>query len=401
MSDERSVRVLVRELVESSPPPPPFASNPSTLLPSTGSQRPRRRGIVVLVAAAALVVAVAVSIWGLASPGQEQGRRAAPGTSESAGNTGQGFSVTLPPGWTRANEVLQSTIKTEILAAASFPLVRDDSGPACDAQLPRRAVSDVSPTDAMVWLVETAPSDLDQPGAPANPSATEFPVRPARLSLDDFRQIDCSGPTWSFPNATFFWATFNDHGHVITAHLVLGTHASAQRTTEALSILDSLRFDSAEPACPAGQQRDTTDSSPPQCRVPPLGVTTTTSTPSTTALSDADAAGIRAAMLGWLNTQPRDAVGEFVEDFDAIRPSIQAGMAQHTSATLANYRGQLIDVRLVSATEATVRYNLLSAAQILYQDLSGTVDKTDGHWKVSRATVCALLSLGGITCPAP
>lgn len=157
---------------------------------------------------------------------------------------GQGDRVQLPPGWHRATTPLVPYLgwPKEILSAATFPLAADDQGPGCDAQLPKGTLDAMQPTDAFVWVVESSqnpqvPTDLD---GRADPS--EFPPRPAHLSLDLFHAYDCSGPTWSYPRTTFRELYFSEKGHVIGAYLALGDQITPEREAQALALLDSLEL---------------------------------------------------------------------------------------------------------------------------------------------------------------
>ena len=54
---------------------------------------------------------------------------------------------------------------------------------------------------------------------------------------------------------------------------------------------------------------------------------------------------------------------------------------------------------MVSPTEADVVYSILFDGADSIPHRPGKVLKIDGIWKVSRDTVCKLLTLGNITCP--
>jgi hypothetical protein len=108
---------------------------------------------------------------------------------------------------------------------------------------------------------------------------------------------------------------------------------------------------------------------------------------------------IRTAFLGWMNAQPHDDISEYVEDHASILESLRQGMAQHSSAGLAKYTGRVESVQIVDATHAAVRYTILFDGNPNFADQPGEAIKIDGVWKVSRDTVCNLLTNGGITCP--
>jgi heat shock protein HslJ len=123
-------------------------------------------------------------------------------------------------------------------------------------------------------------------------------------------------------------------------------------------------------------------------------------TPGTTAgARDVSAeAAIRGAFLGWIDAQPHDAAGPYVQDFASIVGAVRRGMAQHSAADLARYSGRVDSVAIVDATHASVRYSILFDSSPQYADQPGEAIKVGGVWMVSRATVCHLLTYGGITC---
>jgi hypothetical protein len=76
-------------------------------------------------------------------------------------------------------------------------------------------------------------------------------------------------------------------------------------------------------------------------------------------------------------------------------------MAQHSPENLARYSGRVDSITLVDETHADVVYSILFDGIPQYAERRGRAIKIDGTWMVSRDTVCALLTLGGITCPPP
>jgi hypothetical protein len=108
---------------------------------------------------------------------------------------------------------------------------------------------------------------------------------------------------------------------------------------------------------------------------------------------------IRTAFLGWMNAQPHDDISEYVEDHASILESLRQGMAQHSAAGLAKYSGRVDSVQIVDATHAAVRYTILFDGKPNFANEPGEAIKIDRVWKVSRDTVCNLLTNGGITCP--
>lgn len=157
---------------------------------------------------------------------------------------GQGDRVQLPPGWYRSGAPLVPYLSSpqEILSVATFPLAPDDRGPGCDAQLPKGTLDAMQPADAFVWIVEPS----QNPRVPANlggyADPSQFPHRPAHFSLDQFQAYDCSGPTWSYPHATFRRLYFTESGRVIGAYVTLGDQVTPEREAQVMALLDSLEL---------------------------------------------------------------------------------------------------------------------------------------------------------------
>jgi hypothetical protein len=131
--------------------------------------------------------------------------------------------------------------------------------------------------------------------------------------------------------------------------------------------------------------------------------TTSTSTPPSTSTSPVagtpDTDAIRTAFLGWIDAQPKDAIDAYVEDYPSIQDSLRQGMAQHSPEDLPKYSGRVDSIDLVDSTHADVQYSILFDGTPQFAGRQGQAIKIDGVWKVSRDTVCALVAVGGITCP--
>jgi hypothetical protein len=121
-------------------------------------------------------------------------------------------------------------------------------------------------------------------------------------------------------------------------------------------------------------------------------------TAAATATQDSEVQAIRAAFLGWLDTKPRDAVGAYVEDFVHIRSAIVDAAAKAPLPPDA-YSGRIDTAQLTDPTHAKVVYDFLNGGQVVVAGQTGIAVKLDGTWKVSRATVCAALAIGGTQCP--
>ncbi len=189
-----------------------------------------------------------------------------------------------------------------------------------------------------------------------------------------------------------------DDGSTGTRHTTLSNFGCAPRISPPNQPAPAVTTPSP---CPAPDPTATT--SPPTSTSTPSASPTTTSPPvssTTSPVADAsDTDVIRAAFLGWIDAQPKDAIDPYVEDYASIQDSIRQGMAQHSPEDLAKYSGRVDSITLVDPTHAAVVYSILFDGTPQYAERQGQAIKIDGVWKVSRDTVCALLSLGGITCP--
>ena len=147
-----------------------------------------------------------------------------------------------------------------------------------------------------------------------------------------------------------------------------------------------------------GPDTSTTGGPPTPLVSDPSAVTTTL--PPSAVGESADQLAIRNAFLGWLGTPQRDQVDEFVEDLASIRDAVRQGMAQHTPQDLAGFGGRVESVVIADPTHADVVYTVLHDGAPLYANRPGKAVKVGGTWKVTRDTECALLAVGGVTCPA-
>lgn len=193
-------------------------------------------------------------------------------------------------------------------------------------------------------------------------------------------------------------------GSTGTRRTVLSNFGCAPRVSPPDRIPPSV---SAPVPCPA-PDATTATTAPPSDPTAPLPTTSTapeTSSPAPlTASPDADGSdteAIRAAFLGWIDAQPKDAIDAFVEDYASIRDAHRQGMAQHSPESLTRYSGRVDSITVVDDTHADVVYSILFDGIPQYGHRAGEAVKIDGTWMVTRATVCDLLALGGITCPAP
>jgi hypothetical protein len=213
----------------------------------------------------------------------------------------------------------------------------------------------------------------------------------------DFRSAEAIGLTCPYAGgassgdlgAAFAMFAFRDAGRVFLARVVT---ASPTGITPDLAlgeqVLNTLRVSPLEPATTAP------------------ATTTSTSAPTVPAAtvapfvpSSADEQEISRLVVSWLRRQTDEEIRATFEDADSIIGAIHQGMAQKTEADLARYTGQVDAIRLSDPEHAVVDYTLLFNGQPQFGRRTGAAVKIDGLWKVSRDTECALLALGGITCP--
>jgi hypothetical protein len=188
----------------------------------------RQRIRTALVAVAVIIAVTGIGIW------SAQGR--SPTTRLHTVNPpaprSAGFTVTIPPGWQRAGQVLSGlTDPHEILAAGTFPMHPPATySPACDNQLPTTIVDAMGPGDAFVWLLERNGRDV---GAPA---------RPVHFNDGTVLRLNDCGPPLARRHQRLYWGSFHDGGRDFYAAVLLGPDVSSTRRAEAYAILDSLRF---------------------------------------------------------------------------------------------------------------------------------------------------------------
>jgi hypothetical protein len=147
------------------------------------------------------------------------------------------FAVSYPSAWFRASTTLTPELSDprEILAVASYPL-RPGAPPDC-AQYPVKAIQDLGPTDALLWVGERR---------------AEGSFRPRRglFLRSDLRATDESPACLRQPKVFFHGITnFEDRGRDFEAYVAWGRDASAETWRRLLAVLDSLQFD-PEPLAP-------------------------------------------------------------------------------------------------------------------------------------------------------
>jgi hypothetical protein len=169
----------------------------------------------------------------------------------------------------------------------------------------------------------------------------------------------------------------------------------SDRLNLGIQVLNTLRVEPLTPATTAAPVVTAPTTTPP---LPTI--TTVPAGPGFVPVTD-DERAIQELFVAWLRTRTDAETRALVEDADSLLESIHEGQAQHTPEQLAQYSGTVSGIRMLDADHAEVQYTLLLAGQPQFGLRTGVAVRIDGRWLVSRATVCSMLSLGGITCPPP
>jgi len=256
--------------------------------------------------------------------------------------------------------------------------------------------AETTPTVAGTW-VALYEIPQEAPGAPVIlPGGSEvsdgvFPDRPTTFSPQSaYEAHECSSGGDSGVSLSR-WEThlFRDDGRLFVA-LVVVTDPQSSSTEMAHRVLDTFRV---------GEQTVTVPPMVHEGTIPPT-VATTLPPPTVPAYASPDELAIRDVYMHLIGQVPRDAIGDYVEDYDSIADSWRAGMAQNSEDTQSRYVMRVDSVALLDDTHATVHYTLLFDGRPRFANLAGGAVKIDGRWYITRETVCSLLTNGGITCPA-
>jgi hypothetical protein len=250
------------------------------------------------------------------------------------------------------------------------------------------------PTEAGSWVTLHEYVGSPDRGELALPSGdrsdlSTIPDRPADFRAEEpFAScpVDGTGLTASFEELAF-----RDAGRVFVARIVTAyPSGDAPDLTEAQGVLNSLRI-SPLPTRPT----ETTAVAP---TLPSVSTPTTTTGAPFVPTSD-DEQQITDLFIAWQRNHPDDETRAMVEDADALLDTIHLGIGQHSEADLAKYSGRVESVQVTDPDHAVVVYTLLFDGVPQFGRRSGNAIRIDGVWKVSRETECALLALGGLSCP--
>jgi hypothetical protein len=360
-------------------------------------RRLRTRATVALGAAVAVVGAV-IGLVALSSGGSTSiaVRVAAPTTTTSSIPAGwtrvtvdqAGISLAIPPDW----RLVSGKSPSPVIVAGTAPFQVSDLGSGC-----------LLAAASGVALYEFPPGatsvDIGSPGR-----LTVVP-RPDDFTTVAPEELGCgtSGAPTTFTEVMS--VAFTDAGRLFGARAA--TAGQAQNSLElAERVLNTLRVEPSTAATTTtGPDTSTTSGGS-----APLTSTATVppSTPVATgsngggfvnAGASADQQQVAQAFLGWLDGKTVDQAAPYVDDFASISDAEAQGFAQQAQ-NVAGYSGRVESVVIANPTHADVVYTLLHDGETVYANLPGKAVKVDGTWKVARDTACALLGMGGITCPA-
>jgi hypothetical protein len=161
----------------------------------------------------------------------------------------------------------------------------------------------------------------------------------------------------------------------------------------AAQVLDTLRIE------PLGGSSTTTVPVTTMPVPPSVALPTITTLPAFVPSTD-DERAIQALVERWLGgDHTEESQRSTIEDADSILDALRQGLAQYPDR-LPFYTGSLDALSFESPDRASIRFTLYYKGQPAYTR-DGDVVRVDGQWKVTRATECAFLAQGGITCPPP
>jgi hypothetical protein len=393
----------IRDLLVEIAPEPSRRLDVDAIVAGGRRRRRARRG---LAAVGALVVALALggSVVAVSSGGGDTPlavRAGSPPSSISAGWTpvtvdGAGISLAIPPGWTRA---AAGDVTNEVLVVGTAPRPTANGISACLATSP--AVSGAGTWVSLYEYPAGSTSLADPAGQQIVMNAV--PPRPADFhNGPNVGQGVCSGGAGA--TNTFDEYAFTDAGRTFLARVATfgNTDPSSARLLSR-DVLNTLHVDPATGAATtttAGSSEPLASTTVPG--VPPGVVPTEVGSNGGGFFNptSADQQQIELAYLGWLRGKTLDEAALHIEDFASIRDAEAQGIAQHTPQDLAGFDGRVESVVIADPTHADVVYTVLHDGQPLYPNRPGKAVKVGGKWMVTRDTACALLSMGGITCPS-
>ncbi len=353
---------------------------------SARSRRRRQRGVGALVA----VVVIAL-VTGFVAIGGDDGdnARVAIAPRQTGSEIPDGWkTITADPGITifapSEWKVLPpdtTPIGAPVLSLDNLPVGADDVLAACT--MGRTPTTAPDAVGSLINMWEFPAGSTEVPGT--NNDTVQVVDRPT-----SFAGALTPGPG-DCPGADSGQIAFRDAGRVFLVRAVIVFPSDTDREERLAlvgQVLDTLRIDPLETV--------TTNTLPVTTTLPPATATTASPFVPTTA----DEQQIRDLFVAWLRNHPDDETRAIIEDGDALLDVIHQGLAQHSPEDLTKYSGTVQAVRMLDADHAEVEYTLLFDGHPQFGLRTGVAVRIDGQWRVSRATECALLSLGGLSCPA-
>jgi hypothetical protein len=110
-----------------------------------------------------------------------------------------------------------------------------------------------------------------------------------------------------------------------------------------------------------------------------------------------DEAAIADVFRTWVSRPDVDTTVSILEDGEALRDTIDQVRTRNPGSE--NHSARVDAVRLVDDTHALVTFSILTGESLTLGNQQGAAVKIDGTWHVSRATYCATVSLGAVSCP--
>ncbi|HEY3670518.1 MAG TPA: hypothetical protein VGN51_06260 [Acidimicrobiia bacterium] len=384
----------VRTLLHDSAEAPRHEPDIARALRSARTHRRRQRGVGGLVA----VVVIALVV-GLVARGGIGG-----GDPQVAVGLRQGGSE-IPDGW----QTLHVEPGIEISAPpewATIPLGGVSSGlpsisigsPAFDAADPAACAPAIASGGKWLTVAELSPETAaavdgraqDLPNAPVPRMVdrpTDFLGNPPPLVTSGCASTDTSTElrVWLFVDA----------GRYFTAQLMTRP-ADTESVMLGEQVLNTLRVEPLE--TPTTTVPTTTVPVTTTPKILPPGPTITTVPPFVGTTDDERM--IAQMFIVWMDDQSDAGLDASVADPDAVRAPSHEGWGQHTPEDLAQYEGLVESVTVVDSDHAQVVYTILHAGQVAFPRRLGGAVRVNGEWKVTTETVCGMLAIGGITCPA-
>lgn len=252
------------------------------------------------------------------------------------------------------------------------------------------------PTQAGTWLTvwEYPDATATEIVAPIDGTMTVSGDRPATFTTSQFQVGSCDH-AGNLPDrevgASFEQIAFRDAGRLFVARVVT-THPVGETAEFGMAnrVLDTLRVEPLESAT------TTSPTAPPTVVGSPQQTVTTL--PAFVPTTD-DERAIVQVFTRWADSATDADLDAIAEDPDAVRAPSHAGWDQHPT-DLALYDSRVESIRTIDSDHAQLVYTILYRGQVAYGNRLGSAVRVDGEWKVSTETVCGMLTIGGIRCPA-